>query len=485
MAGSEAEEVASCEHAIETGMRAFIASHTRVRPGALVGAVYSIPKETLDATTLDEERARLTLQPRSSFGVPPPAFPVFTEDDTHLHVPRFYGIDRFGDAEFDERVDGAVVHGMRFVGTLTELQTRAIDAVHAKHMTADGVQGAKVLLPCGKGKTVLAVKMAAMHARRTVVLVHKAVIRDQWKEKFELFCPGVRVGIVQGRTWQVENCDVVVCMIMTLAKRDIDPSVFDDFGLVIVDEAHHMAAPVMNRAMRCFRARRILGLTATKDRPDGLTPLLDWSLGPDAFQAERDASERVRVSVALFEGGTREILTRDGKPLLAVMITKLAANHERNKFIARRIVALRATGRVLMVLSDRIAQLYALRTLVIADGCVAEVDVGVFRGGQTDAEREEQLRRPIVMCSYGMANEGVDKTEADTCIMATPKGRVTQCIGRVQRPSTTKQTPLVVDVVDDVSVFRSLRWTRQRTYAQNKYTVQVLPSTAADAEWFA
>ena len=138
-----------------------------------------------------------------------------------------------------------------------------------------------------------------------------------------------------------------------------------------------------------------------------------------------------------------------------------------------------------MVLSDRIAQLYALRTLVIADGCVAEVDVGVFRGGQTDAEREEQLRRPIVMCSYGMANEGVDKTEADTCIMATPKGRVTQCIGRVQRPSTTKQTPLVVDVVDDVSVFRSLRWTRQRTYAQNKYTVQVLPSTAADAEWFA
>lgn len=466
-------------------MRAFINAESRKRVGARVGAFYSIPKSTLDEESLEEERTRLTLQPRASFGKPPPAFPVYVEDDDYLHVPRFYGMDRFGDAEFDDRVDGDDVPHLTFGGTLTELQERAIATVQSRHMCDGGRYGAKVLLPCGKGKTVLAVNFATVHRKRTFVVVHKAVIRDQWKEKFELFCPGVRVGFVQGRTWQVDGYDVVIGMIMTLAKRDLDPSVFDGFGLVIVDEAHHLAAPVMNRAMRCFRAKRVLGLTATKDRPDGLTCLLDWSLGPDGFQAERDASERVRVSMALFDGGTREVVTRGGQPLVAIMINNLAANRARNLFIAERVVALRLVGRVLMILSDRVAQLFTLREMVTADGRIPLEDVGVFKGGQSDAEREQQLARPIVMCTYGMANEGVDKTEADTCIMATPKGRVTQCIGRVQRPSSTKMSPLVVDVVDDVSIFGSLRWTRQKMYNKNKYTVQVLPSTAPTDAWFA
>ena len=63
-----------------------------------------------------------------------------------------------------------------------------------------------------------------------------------------------------------------------------------------------------------------------------------------------------------------------------------------------------------------------------ARGIPAE-DVGVFKGGLRDAERVRQLARAIVMCSYGMANEGVDKREADTCILATPKGRVIQAVG--------------------------------------------------------
>lgn len=84
-----------------------------------------------------------------------------------------------------------------------------------------------------------------------------------------------------------------------------------------------------------------------------------------------------------------------------------------------------------------------------------------------------------------MANEGLDKVEADTCVMASPKARVVQCIGRVQRPCETKQPPLVLDVVDDVSVFRDQRWTRHRLYAKEKYTVQVLDAEkAAEDDWF-
>jgi len=226
-----------------------------------------------------------------------------------------------------------------------------------------------------------------------------------------------------------------------------------------------------------------VGLSATKDRPDGLTPLLHWSLGNEGFRAERNGGETVRVSVATFPNGCREILRKDGKPLVAIMITKLAKNVERNRFLARRIADLRGKGRVLMVLSDRIEQLDILRTMVVELG-IPQSDVGVFKGGMRDDDRVAALARPVVMCSYGMANEGVDKKEADTCVLATPKSRVVQCIGRVQRPCATKQSPLVLDVADDVSVFAHLRWTRQRLYSKEKYEVQVLPYDAQYGMWF-
>jgi len=169
------------------------------------------------------------------------------------------------------------------------------------------------------------------------------------------------------------------------------------------------------------------------------------------------------------------------------MITRLAQNVARNQFIARRVAAMRAQGRVVLVLSDRIAQLHTLHAMVIAGG-VDAAEVGLFTGATKKQQvRNEQLAKPVVLCSYGMANEGLDKREADTCVMATPKSRVTQCIGRIQRPCDTKKPPLVLDVADDESsIFMQLRWKRQRLYAKEKYEIQVIQAeTATERDWFA
>ena len=446
-----------------------------------MGAEYSIAVSELSEEEYEDERTRLTLQAKTAFGPVPPPFDAWREEEGRLYVPRFYGLQRFGPPECDGRTDGVPIE-LRFEGTPTPVQQRAWDAVSSRELhPVHGDGGVLISLPCGYGKTVLTNWIVAMRGRKACILVHKSVLRDQWKQSFERFCPGVKVGLVQGTTWEVDGYDVVIAMVMTLAKRRYDPSVFDSIGVVVVDEAHHIAAPVLNRAMR-FNARWIIGLSATKDRPDGLTPLLHWSLGPEGFHTERDG-EGVRVSIALFRGGCSEVLTRDGRPLVAVMVTQLAANLRRNAFIADRIAALRRNGRVLMVLSDRIDQLHTLRTLVAERG-IPEEDIGLFKGGMRDHDRAVQLARPVVLCSYGMANEGVDKTEADTCVLASPKGRVIQCIGRVQRPCATKQSPLVVDIVDDVSFFQQLRWSRQRLYSKERYEVQVLNADSAPSAWF-
>ena len=461
-------------------MRAFLASR-RPRAGSRVGATYSLPLASVREKELEDEKERLTLQARSGFGAPPPPFVGWRVEGDTLHVPRFYGLDRFGPAEHDDRVDGDPID-LVFVGTPTPVQARATSAIFQNQLSATGDGGVIVSLPCGYGKTVWTVAAIARMKRKACIVVHKAVLRDQWKAAFEQFCPGVRVGALQGNCREIEGCDVVIAMVLTLAKRGYDPSMMDCFGVVAFDEAHHMAAPVMNQAVGLFRARHVIGLTATKDRPDGLTPLLHWSLGPEGFRVERDC-EAVRVSVALFQGPEREVLTREGKPIDALTINAIARNPQRNAFIAQRVAQMRRAGRVIVVLSDRNAQLDALEALLLREFPAEEI--GKFVGATKEADRPVQLARPIVLSNYPMANEGLDKKELDTCVMATPKGRVVQCIGRIQRPCPTKQPPLVLDVAD-TAVLVSLRWKRQNYYSKEGYQVQVLQALGArDEEWFA
>ena len=462
-------------------MRAFMTA-SKPRAGSIVGSTYNVPLSSLTLTELEEEKQKLTMQAKPGFGVPPPPFAVYVEEEGMLKMPRFYGLGRFGAAERDDRVEGDPID-IQFTGTLRAVQREA-KAAAMTHLD-EKTGGVIIVRPCGTGKTVVATEMIASMKRKAAILVHTAVIRDQWKAAFETFCPGVKVGIIQGKTWEVEGYDVVLCMVMTMAKRSYDPSEMDGFGVVCCDEAHHLAAPVMGLAMRSFRAKRIIGLTATKERPDGLTSLLHYALGPEGFRAERDGGETVKVSVAVYSNAIKEILTRDGMPLVSIMLNKLAAHPERNLFIATRAVTMRKNGRNILILSDRRDQLNILHLLMMGQG-VPEEQIGFFVGSTKEAERAEQLARPVVLCTYQMANEGLDKKQADTIIFATPKKRIIQAVGRVQRPCETKQPPLVLDIADDVSLFGSLRFQRQKLYSKEKYEVQVvhLNSQPDEDVWF-
>lgn len=464
-------------------MRPFLVP--KQRAGTRIDSMYSVSMDNLDDAYVQDEKARLTLQPKASFGSAPTSFCVYRVHEGRLYCPRFYGLQRWGPAETDARTLGAPVD-VTFSGTLTPVQRQATDTVLSHHLNEAANGGAIVVLPCGMGKTVFAVHAVATLKRKTAVLVHTTVLKTQWKHSFEQFCPGVRVGFVQGNVFDVEDKDVVIMMVQTVAKRQFAFDKTDSFGVLICDEAHHIAAPLMNTALQCFRARYVLGLTATKERVDGCTCLLHWSLGPEAFRAER-TSEAARVTVVHYRGAAREINTRDGRPLVAVMLNKLAEHAGRNAWLASCIAYLRTTkGRTLIVLSHRVSQLKDIRDKVCAPPHdVDPDDVGMLQASLKEADRASHLARPILLCTYTMADEGLDKKTLDTCVMATPKARVEQCIGRIQRPCETKQSPLVVDVADEGTFYVRLRGQRQRFYAKQKYEVQnVNADDEAYDRWF-
>jgi superfamily II DNA or RNA helicase len=165
------------------------------------------------------------------------------------------------------------------------------------------------------------------------------------------------------------------------------------------------------------------------------------------------------------------------------MLSRLADDENRTLFIAQRMVSYYNHGRTMIVLSDRISQLKTLVKFLTTLG-IKDEDIGYLIGKTPKQERPLVLQRKIIMCTYSMANEGLDKKSLDCLIMATPKGNCIQAIGRIQRPCEEKNTPLVLDVVDNHSIFSKLRWKRQNLYNKNSFKCQTILCGDPDVDCF-
>lgn len=444
-----------------------------------------------------------TVQPKSSRTPPPPSIDLLTYTKSWLHVPRFHGIAMFGIPDTDRRVPGdAWSHRDAFVAELNETQQRATQAVLAQ--LRGPVGGAMLVLPCGMGKTVCALHVAhALHVR-TLVLVHTNPLADQWVERIQTFLPGISVGRIQSNRFDTE-CDITIALVQTVLRR-ADRGL-NQFGTVIVDEAHHMAAPWFSKVLYFLPARHVLGLSATPDRRDGLGFILPWLLGPVAFTGVR-APETVDVHVVHYRNlnTQREITTSYGKLRDAFMTTQLCKDTRRTTLLSEHIHKCAATGRRVIVLSDRTELLVALHDQLVSkpgvqslcgynppklkrarDTWISDIwtevspaalyTVGLATGGVHVLVRELNFKATVLLTTYPYAEEGVDIVALDTVVFATPRSRVEQAIGRILRPCDTKKNPLVIDFVDAFSIYLGMSRKRNLFYTNQNYKVSVTPQT--------
>ena len=135
-------------------------------------------------------------------------------------------------------------------------------------------------LACWKGKTVLALKLAAVLKVPTIIVVNTTALLEQWKGEIELHLGVDSVGVIQGPMLDWKDHPITIAMVHTLSQnRETWPMEFRLwFGLVFYDEGHHMSAPVFVRSADLFFGRRY-SLTATASRTDGLEAIYQYHLG--------------------------------------------------------------------------------------------------------------------------------------------------------------------------------------------------------------
>jgi superfamily II DNA or RNA helicase len=197
---------------------------------------YSIFKDTLSVDEQHAIRKELMVHahiPKSP--VQPAPFPVYRESLLKLYVPRYFGMERYGSNVENKIAPGDKI-GLKFTGELRDYQNVIVDK-YLKAATMHTCGGGGLLdVDPGKGKTVMALKIIEHLAVKTLVVVHKSFLTNQWKERIDQFLPGARVGIIQGQVFDIENKDIVIGMVRSLSMKEYPQNAFESFGLTVFDE---------------------------------------------------------------------------------------------------------------------------------------------------------------------------------------------------------------------------------------------------------
>ena len=400
----------------------------------------------------------------------------------------------FEDYNVDYSVDDQTNRGsaisVTFNGVLREEQQPAADALLNNNI---GVLSATTAF----GKTVIASYLIGKRKVNTLILVHTQSLMQQWKKSLETFLkvdvdpPLTKKGKVKknwspigvfgaGKNTLYGNVDVAV--MQSLVNGDEVKALVRNYGMIIVDECHHVSAVNFEKILKFANAKYVYGLTATPVRQDGHHPIIFMQCGPIRYrvnakeQAEKRAFEHYLIPRFT---SYRSVNTDKG---IATIYRDLAENEIRNAQIIRDVVKALQQGRCPIILTERREHVLLLQER-LSGHCK---NVITLFGTASQKERRQTLERlksiPIdesllIIATGKYVGEGFDYPRLDTLFLALPiawKGKVAQYAGRLHRNYPGKSEVQIYDYVDiHIPVLERMYQKRVKGYAAIGYKIKI------------
>lgn len=423
----------------------------------------------------------LTVQPFVSEGFYAPHFKVYRENTTRYRVPRFYGQEHY-DFKYDASIHNIMKINIPFCGTLKK-ENKQFEASDAVIDQLHNLGGGILCLPTGYGKTTTALHIISKIGMKTLIIVHKEFLMNQWIDRIKFFLPSARIGIIRQNKVDVANKDIVIGMLQSLSVKSYEDSVFQGFGFTVIDETHHICTKTFSCALFNICTKYILGLSATPDRKDGLTKVLHWFIGPIAFKVERDTSQ-MSITADIHHFTCKEFKTIDvplsttGNVSVPEIINIITQITSRNQLICDKLVEFHSIGRKTIFLSDRRQHCIDIQNMLSQMGIT---DVGLYMGGMKKQDLDASEQKMIILATYSLAHEGLDIPTLDTLILATPKTDVIQACGRILRTGNArKHDPYILDIVDEYSVLPRQFQKRSTYYRKSNFNIKSNKDTKKD-----
>jgi superfamily II DNA or RNA helicase len=404
------------------------------------------------------------------------SFPAYRESDKKIYVPRYFGQDLFGPAKTIKITEGDDIH-LEFQGTLREYQQPVIEK-YLDHVSKGG--GGLLELFCGWGKTDSTLYTIGRLKKKTLIIVHKEFLMNQWIERINKYYPTARIGKIQGQVIDIDNKDIVLAMLQSLSMKDYPSTLFDSFGFTIIDEVHHISSEVFSCALFKLVTKYMLGLSATMNRKDGTTKVFKMFLGQVVYKQERSKDENVIVRGITFQSKDEEFneleLDFRGQTAASKMLSKICNYNYRSEFILkvlRDMIAENPKQQIMMIASYKNILSYMFDAIRHHNICT----VGYYVGGMKESALKESESKQVVLATYSMAAEGLDIKTLTTLFMITPMTNIEQSVGRILRQKH-EFAPIVVDIIDTHDNFQR-QWSKRKSFfkKQNYKIIQTSSST--------
>jgi superfamily II DNA or RNA helicase len=333
--------------------------------------------------------------------------------------------------------------------------------------------------PAGSGKTVMGLELCRRLGLRALWLVHQENLKKQAIEEAvkHLGLAAEDIGILHGKKWKVGEC-LTVGMIPTMRRRDLS-ELADQFGTVIIDEAHHVPSKTFLEVVNQFYPQYLFGLTATAYRRDKLDVVMFNTIGPkvaeidhvELFEEEHLMLPTIKVQQTGWNPENAQLM--EYNDFMEAMVTAPA----RNQKIVRDIVKeAQRPGTTSIVLVERTKHAEVLTELIKKEGIACDFVVGSldvddgspqWRGRKRRRKKKKPLPKKIrdrvmaefengeiqvLVTTYDLLMEGFNYRPLNRLFLASPikwKGNVVQAVGRVQRTADGKTDAIVYDYVDE------------------------------------
>ena len=352
------------------------------------------------------------------------------------------------------------------------------------------------------GKTVIGAKLIAKRKVNTLVLVHTQQLLDQWKERLTQFLTineelheepvkkrgrkKVRsiIGQLGGGKKNLSGI-IDIAVMQSLVKGDEVKDAVRDYGMVIVDECHHVPAFSFEQILKNVPAKYVYGLTATPVRQDGHHPIIFMHCGSVRYKVDaREQAKKRPFEHYIIPRFTpfRKPVSQDEKEWsIGEVYSEISTSQIRNQLIIDDVIKCVREGRNPIILTERKAHV----DLIAEELSKTIPNVIELTGGMTAKERKTKLERLssipvddtfVIVATGRFVGEGFDEPRLDTLFLAMPvawKGTVQQYAGRLHRLYQNKNEVQIYDYVDvHVGVLERMYHKRLKGYAAIGYSAK-------------
>lgn len=445
---------------------------------------YVVAKEKLTENEQKEIIKDLTIKPLildcyKKYGAEK-SYKIFLYNEKYFFLPLHYGLEKFGDYTVNKMNKGEEIN-IKFNVKLLDHQKTAGELLK-ETFNKDKHEFNNLLLQlyCGWGKTAIAIYTACMLGLKTLVLVNKENLMDQFVESIKKFS-NAKVGIIQQDKIETD-VDISVAMIHTICLKNFPHDFFYSYGFLIIDEVHHIASELFIQSLMHIRPRFILGLSATPYRRDGLSHVFFKFIGNKIYAEKRQGNNIVLIKNIFLSSKTKEYETLFNSQKVkdtGKMITNISESKLRNNMIIFILNLLIQDDRTILVLSARREHLYVLHKLLLKAKIRKndkEINIGFYFGrigtNKTEHKKmlEESAKCDIILGTDAIAKEGLDIPSLNTLLFATPAGcDVEQAVGRILRKVHNSCKPTVIDFVDKTGNFEKHYKDRVKWYKEEEY----------------